>query len=35
MQIERAVREPAVQIHRRGDDGGLRHQERAENVQKR
>jgi hypothetical protein len=33
VQIERAVREPAMQVHRRRDDGGLRHQERAENVQ--
>jgi hypothetical protein len=33
MQIERAVREPAVQVHRRRDDGGLRHQERADCVQ--
>ena len=35
MSIERAVREPAVQVHRRGDDGGLRHQERAYHVQER
>jgi hypothetical protein len=24
-----------VQVHRRGDDGGLGHQERADDVQKR
>jgi hypothetical protein len=29
VQLERAVGETAVQVHRRGDDGGLRHQERA------
>ena len=35
VQPERAVGEATMQIHRRRDDGGLRHQERTDHIEKR